>query len=509
MHSTNFSAEKPKVLAAPTFGPQTDAVDRLTYASSSQRIGGGGAPAAPTYPMGMGMQWNQAMTLPPPNLLVPPILSGAILPPSAMLAMANMSTGGDARGSIGEAITGHTGSGNAPGTAKLHISTARPSPFVDPSEVTRVLSTSGTEHATLGPAVARKTKGQPSSSSSSSALPLPLTWEALVLKTREHPRYARDYALEMDASWIQARPWGDWCTANGTSLPPVMAIDCEMCQTADPLTGEKDSSALLRVSIVDGMNPSKVILDTLVLPTWPVVDMRSSIHGITEEQLRGVHFTLRHIQAILASLCCDRTILVGHGVSNDLRALRFNHGVVVDTAYLYTLEGEPLACPSLRDVSERFLGTKLGEMHDSVRDAQASLYAAHFTLKNGVQLPFPRSGLQLNSLLVHRVPDHCSDQDIFNMVLMQAHVAPMTVSPVTKGGPELDSPAGKNGASSGGTGRTTIVFKTKQHADLAFETIPGPNRPDKSNRPQKRVYLKGGGYICIRKQTANVEEGEA
>lgn len=98
-----------------------------------------------------------------------------------------------------------------------------------------------------------------------------------------------------------------------------------MCQTTDPVTGVVDQQALVRFSVVNGLNPEEVIIDTLVNPGLPVTDMRTHIHGITEEQTRGVHFTLRHAQAFLYNLVSDRTIIVGHALFNDLRCLKFNH----------------------------------------------------------------------------------------------------------------------------------------------------------------------------------------
>jgi RNA exonuclease 1 len=69
----------------------------------------------------------------------------------------------------------------------------------------------------------------------------------------------------------------------------------------------------------------KVLIDTLVAPNYPVTDMRTRIHGITEKQLQGVKFTLRHAQAALLNMVSDQTIIVGHSVYNDLKALHFNH----------------------------------------------------------------------------------------------------------------------------------------------------------------------------------------
>ena len=60
------------------------------------------------------------------------------------------------------------------------------------------------------------------------------------------------------------------CRCKGKKLPQVVAIDCEMCQTEDPLTGAKDNSALVRLSIVNGLDLDEVatglaVLDMLVL----------------------------------------------------------------------------------------------------------------------------------------------------------------------------------------------------------------------------------------------------
>jgi hypothetical protein len=42
------------------------------------------------------------------------------------------------------------------------------------------------------------------------------------------------------------------------SYPSVICIDCEMCETTDPVTGVKDPSVLIRFSAVNGVNPAEV-----------------------------------------------------------------------------------------------------------------------------------------------------------------------------------------------------------------------------------------------------------
>lgn len=166
----------------------------------------------------------------------------------------------------------------------------------------------------------------------------------------------------------------------------------------------------------------------------------------------------------------------------------------MDTSYLYTIENEPGQAPSIRDISEAVLNNSMDSVHDSVMDAKASLNAAEYVLKNGVHPPIPRSvnssARQLSAgLLIHRVPQGCDEQALSDMMSKLCSIVPTLVQPIqwTKDGSGVEN------------GKAMVFFLSKEHADLAFDALPGPNRPDKSNRPQKRAYLKGGGYMCIRK----------
>jgi RNA exonuclease 1 len=283
----------------------------------------------------------------------------------------------------------------------------------------------------------------------------------------------------------------------------VLSIDCEMCETTDPVTGEKVGDTLIRFSVTDGMLGGAVLLDSLVQPGLPVSDLRTNIHGITEEQLSKATWTLRHAQAALLNLCTDRTIIIGHSLHKDLKSLHFTHTCVVDTAFLYTLDKEPGSAPSLRDVSDQVLFMKLPEPHDSVQDAQAALFVASVLLTAGPQAPIVRSnGNGGNgetpthpSLLIHRIPDYCSEQNIHDMIASYTQVMPLKVSPIARG----QSAANGSSGPSIPSGKASVFFRTAMHCDLAFESIAGPNRPDKQNRDQKRVYFKGGGYVCVRK----------
>jgi hypothetical protein len=106
-----------------------------------------------------------------------------------------------------------------------------------------------------------------------------------------------------------------------------------------------------------------------------------------------------------------------------------------------------------------------------------------------------KGGAVTYHLLLHRIPDFCTEEHITEMIVKYTQIVPVKVNTITRGAPTATP--GEKGAAA--NGKTTVQFLSQQHCDLAFDSIVGPNRPDKQNRDQKRIYLKGGGYICVRK----------
>jgi hypothetical protein len=145
-----------------------------------------------------------------------------------------------------------------------------------------------------------------------------LRYHELVSLTQSHRRFANDYNFSPDYTWVNSK--------QGAKGPArVIAMDCEMCETIDPVTNEKEANSLVRFSLVDALNPSVVLIDQLVCPTNPISDSRTRIHGITEEQLNSVKFTLRHAQAALLKLVNEDTIIIGHSLHHDLKAMHIIH----------------------------------------------------------------------------------------------------------------------------------------------------------------------------------------
>eukprot|EP00111_Clytia_hemisphaerica_P010892 TCONS_00031883-protein len=165
----------------------------------------------------------------------------------------------------------------------------------------------------------------------------------------------------------------------------IFALDCEMCEV---LGGEK---ALTRISIVN--RELKTVYDTYVKPDLPIIDYLTQYSGITKEILDDVTTTLEKVKKKLRKFVKPDTVLVGHSLDFDLRALKLHHDHVIDTSEIFPSSRGPMFKPSLKKITNQHLGrdiqTSTTSGHCSIEDAKACMELVNLKLKNGLRFGYP------------------------------------------------------------------------------------------------------------------------
>lgn len=148
----------------------------------------------------------------------------------------------------------------------------------------------------------------------------------------------------------------------------VFAIDCEMCYTVAGLEVTKVS-----VVATDG----KPIYDTFIKPKNEIIDYNTRFSGVTANDLKsGSAKTLKEVQNDLRRFISANTILIGHGLENDLRALKIVHKKIVDTTWSFPhYNGLPYK-RSLKSLVSTYLQRQIqcvATGHNSYEDAVACM----------------------------------------------------------------------------------------------------------------------------------------
>jgi len=179
---------------------------------------------------------------------------------------------------------------------------------------------------------------------------------------------------------------------SGASKLDLVALDCEMANTTAGVL-------ISRLCLVDGVSGDK-ILDELVRPPECVIllDPNTRFSGVTFADLDGAVITgVESIRSILFHYIDDQTVLIGHGLDNDLKALRLVHHRLLDSALLYRHPKGPPFRYSLRLLATKLMGQFIqdGEMvkeedgevvrasHDAQEDAKTALELVRLKVKNG------------------------------------------------------------------------------------------------------------------------------
>ena len=175
----------------------------------------------------------------------------------------------------------------------------------------------------------------------------------------------------------------------------VIAIDCEMVRTETALE-------LARVSLVN--LTGDIIYDAFVKPGKPVVDYLTQYSGITEKTLEDIQLTLDQARNEVLSRVKRDTIVCGHSLENDLRALKLIHKRVIDTSVIYP-HNAPARKWSLKNLAQRYLRKSIQNVtfrqqkgHDSIEDARAALFLVREKVKYGAKFGIPHPNRVVENL---------------------------------------------------------------------------------------------------------------
>ncbi|XP_003424434.1 RNA exonuclease 1 homolog [Nasonia vitripennis] len=160
----------------------------------------------------------------------------------------------------------------------------------------------------------------------------------------------------------------------------VFALDCEMCYTTQGLE-------LTRVTVI---NENKdVVYETLVKPANPIIDYNTRFSGISELDMKSVTTSLQNVQATLLSMFSSKTILIGHSLESDFKALKLLHNTVVDTSVMFPHKNGPPFKRALKTLCSEYLRkiiqNEIGG-HDSKEDAVACMELVHWKVREEAKL---------------------------------------------------------------------------------------------------------------------------
>lgn len=278
-------------------------------------------------------------------------------------------------------------------------------------------------------------------------------WHELLVRTRRHPDFPAEYTScfgTVGRNWLKAT------RAKGRF---VLGIDCEMVYAKD------DKDALARVSVV---SCSGVIYDAHVQKrAEDVLDYRTRISGVEAHHLLVENGALpfEQVQREVLDLISVETILVGHSLHKDLRALKIQHGKIVDTALIFAVEGGSQRRRHKLNSLVTLMRPKVPTLqpvrpgaHDPRQDAQWALQLALYeasihpaTTKPLKLLSFPKT------IFLSEIPKGTSAKEL------QAFFAHGTCAEVNF---HLQSDT------SHWLGTTTVTFLSQAERDRAFTDLP-------------------------------------
>lgn len=155
----------------------------------------------------------------------------------------------------------------------------------------------------------------------------------------------------------------------------AVGIDCEMGFTSRGFE-------LLRITAIDFISGEEVF-DILVKPKGKVLDLNTRWSGIAEIKEEAIVF--ENAIELLGEIVDSNTVMIGHGLENDMNTMRLIHEKIVDTAVLFPKhKATPTFRYSLKQLSFECLGRNIQSgQHDSSEDSLAAIdITKHFIAKD-------------------------------------------------------------------------------------------------------------------------------
>lgn len=307
-------------------------------------------------------------------------------------------------------------------------------------------------------------------------------WD-LMERTKNHPRFAASHdfpSFQKGWAWIRKR-------ALAQDSPRLMSIDCEMVET------DLERDSLIGFCLCD--SSGNVVLKAFVRPRGKVLDYRTELTGLTEKDLEGIQLTRedarKQVKKILSSN--GGSIICGHAVHNDLKALRIHHPDVIDTSFIYSYKSLPFCSPGLKDLAKIVLGRMIRGTdglchHDVIEDAVVSMQLVQYELGQVKPTPpleapdvkVPKE--DLCKLLVHSIPAGTSPEDL-RLVFPTMETLEVDLSTSNK---------------------VLVVFKSLEAANDAFRDASGSNsETDSLGRSTKKINLGPTKTAQVRKMACH------
>lgn len=213
----------------------------------------------------------------------------------------------------------------------------------------------------------------------------------------------------------------DFDEFTGISKYFLISIDCEMIQC-------EEGFELGRVSILD--SKGNVLYDKIVKPENHIKDYLTKYSGLTKESFENA-ISFSQMKDDLKEIIGTNTVILGHGLFNDLNCLKIKHKKLIDTTFIYRTKDNHRV--SLKSLTKKYLKRIIQEdIHCSIEDARAclellalkiheieDLKAGKNLLDFNCKLNFVDSGMDFKEKMNERCINffHCEESEFFEMNL--------------------------------------------------------------------------------------------